>query len=283
MDHETRLRNRVLRYLHTAGPDGLNRSSMVKRGINASELSKTLDDLTARKWIVGRREENTRGPSTVRYFLLIDLTAAGVQVTGEDGLPLVPGIPAELPCQRCGRAMSYSGSGRPPLYCSDGCATTMEAAIRPILDRAHQSNTFAHTCTLLVAADLLSRGFVVGLPTLSIAPQVAVYAANGEVRTVRVLPINLNGKFPAVDQNYPAWALVYRDGRIEYGGPLAVVADDADGSFEPNTPAETAAPKNRVTWCRVCGEKQFPTPDGSGLTCVRGHGAPITDVPAAEE
>jgi hypothetical protein len=239
MDEIAKLRNRMLRRLHSAGEAGCTRSRLVTGGGKAADFDRALAPLLEDNVVICRQESQARGVGAPvrRYFLLKSLTAADLGDEDAD----IPGLvrPPRL-CRRCGAAIPYVGrKGRPPIYCTSACQANVvhEPTIRGLLERAHVNNRFPSAALQLVALDLTMRGYAFATPSAA-GLTLAVFDAAGEARALKVWPLNSAGTFPGNPDDHEAVALVYRDGRIEYRGHSPVVVEAQAAEEEAPLPEE---------------------------------------------
>jgi hypothetical protein len=235
-----RLTTRVLHHLVEAGPVGLTKSDLLRKiGARAVDMNTALESLMNDFSIccITQRERYDLGRVPTRYY---HISFAG---------HLTPPKPDDIPiknldsdteqyhnvCIRCGRATRL-----PTPYCSPMCKEAAALGCSPLANAVDPA-AFGRAAVFWVAADLSLRGFHVAFPFLENLPRLAVLAEDGEIRSLAVMPISLDGYFGADPQEYEAVALVYHDGRIIYGGRVPLVdTSQAEGASPEDVPQEAS-------------------------------------------
>jgi hypothetical protein len=89
--------------------------------------------------------------------------------------------------------------------------------MQTFLKRAENPLIWAQVAVCLVMADLVMRGFHIARHIFIAGSRILVTDHQGGVAGLDVIPLGLDGT-PPDPQDYETMAVVYRDGRICYGG-----------------------------------------------------------------
>ena len=220
--------SKVLLLLGKAGTEGLTKTRLLQLAhCKTDVLAKALKIEEDAFHIVGRQMRKSEfglGRQPHRYWLKEFapqeiLTAQAPSVT-----PTLDPEPGAAPprggtCRQCGGAIASRGPGSLPEYCSPACrslATEGGLTLGRFLDRAHDPLVFAQLTVLLVEMDLLCRGYYVARDTLYPGARLIVHNGTDAV-FLTVIPLASSGYLPPAN-TYACMAIVYRDGRIVYGG-----------------------------------------------------------------
>jgi len=227
------LRARILLELQDAASAGKTKTELLQATRASTDRITPILDTLIDEFVIVARVERKRafalGRPVTRYWLAehapTDLTAPPVSAIPEDNREPEEPAPAGRTCGECGAAMPTS-LGRPRDYCSDSCKRLARAGgvmVADFMARARNPQTFARLARLLVQMDLLCYGFQVTPAVDAGAGILLVYDGKGAT-VLHVIPIAPEGFFPPTAE-FPSAALVYRDGRIVYGGKDPLVTE----------------------------------------------------------
>jgi hypothetical protein len=225
---DTGLDLKITTLIQSSGAAGKTRSELLlATRLRTEELGKVLDHLLNEFVIVCRQEKASQwglGRLPIRYWHrefapeLLTVPEASVISTADDEAP-----PSGATCKQCGSAIVTHGPGRAPDYCSTACKRLSAeggVTLGEFFDRAPTPLVFAQMAALLVAMDLTAQGLHVAFSTFG--PGLVVHdGVNATLLTV--LPVSNSGRVPDL-KDYVSAAVVFRDGRIRYGGQNPLVS-----------------------------------------------------------
>jgi hypothetical protein len=236
-DDPAAMRLKILRELRDAGDTGRTKTELlVSLRVSTAKITPVLEELIARFQVVGqlmRKREFSLGRPVTRYWLAehapIGLTAPAPQDIPESNPEPEP-APAGSACRQCGAALP----DRQVSYCSDACKRLAGAGgvtLADLLAQARDPRAFARCARRLVEIDLLCRGYEV-TPVLDAGANILVVYDGQSAILVYVMPISPDGCFPATNE-CASVAMVYRDGRIIYGGQYPLGEKGCENERQP--------------------------------------------------
>ena len=236
------LRPRIVDRLQAAGAEGLTKTALTRliQPDSGDQLNLALQQLLNSFTILtSAAPTKPRLGRPARRFWHRDF-ADGVPEDQRLTLPVGDATivePGEPPpaggvCRRCGRATPIVLDDKPLAFCSDECRENALPTRADLVARVSDPRIWARLASLFVVEDLIVRGFEVAIDLFDArAGRVFVHDANSSI-WLSVIPMPQSGHLPALDE-YESVAIVFRDGRIQYGGKNPLVAepgkDDNDG------------------------------------------------------
>lgn len=229
-------RPRIVNRLKAAGAEGLTKTALTRliQPNSGDQLNLALQQLLDSFTIVtsavpvkrrlgrpARRFWHRDFADSVPEDQRLTLSASNSTIVEPGTLPPAGGI-----CRRCGRATPIVLDDQPLAFCSDECREGTLPTRADFVAQVSDSRIWARLASLFVAEDLIVRGFEVAIDLFDVCTgRMFVHDASTGI-WLSVIPMPQSGYLPALNE-YESVAIVFRDGRIQYGGKNPLVTEPA--------------------------------------------------------